>query len=118
MFRCSQRDANESQLPEHIAKALIADTDCEAVIEQVETDSGSITSVPRIEASDGVPNGDHSSVYRIGEGYIIAEGNQKTNSEFIAIERSDLPQYLNRCFGSEQKRIVHKATADVWWLKQ
>lgn len=118
MFQCSQRDAEESQLPEHIAKALIADADCEAVIEHVDIDTDSITSVPQIEETDGVPNGDHSSVYRIGDGYVIAEGDQETYSEFLAIERSDLPQYLDRCFGSEQKRIVHKAAADIWWLEQ
>jgi hypothetical protein len=118
MFQCSQYEAEVSQLPERIATALIADADCEAVIEHVESESDSIVSVPRIEDTDGIPIGDHSSVYRIGDGYVIAEGDQETYSEFIAIERSYLPRYLDRSFCGEQKRIVHKAAADVWWLKQ
>lgn len=118
MLQRNHRDVSESLLPEQIATALIADADCEAVIEHVETDTDSIVSVPNIEEANGVPNGDHSTVYRIGDGYIVAEGDQETYSEFVAMERSELPRYLDWCFGGEPKRITHDATADLWRREQ
>jgi len=101
------------QLPKRIGQSLITDASCEGVITYCETDRETI----RLQSPDNTTpaaSEDYVAVYRVGEGYIIGEFSAADETEFLAIEKTNLLAYFEHVF-SEYIWITEDHDGNAWW---
>lgn len=106
---------DEVRLPEGVARALVADVDCQAVIERAQESDEPIISVASVEEYDIAGDADYAKVYGIGDGYIVFEMTGDSVSEAIALHEDHLSEYIERIFVDDPKRIVRRSGTEVAW---
>lgn len=95
-----------TQLPESLARALVADDDWHAFLEPGDESEDSIVNVSTIDDYQPAASDDHSKLFKIGDIFVSFELRGDSVSEVVAFHEDDLEEYVDTVFMDKPKRFV------------
>lgn len=98
-------------LPETLARALVADADCQVAITPADEGKSTVKSGTSTSEFICQIDGEHSRLYRLGDGFIAFEMTAENISEVISFPIEYLQTYLNSIFVDKSITITY--TSDV-----